>query len=107
MSLDIRLTNLKYLGLKIYSSTLDLGDGLASAVGKRFYEIPTDGVCGVVFCGVSEDMEYHSLLDSLKNAVHESLGRQIPVTLIPQYLLPQGGLSLDIYALDGASTARF
>ena len=107
MSLDIRLTNLKHMGLKIYSSTLDLNDGLVSAVATRLKEIPTDGVCGVVFCGTSEEMEYHSLLDSLKNAVHESLGRQIPITLIPQYLLPQGGLSLDIYVLDGASSARF
>lgn len=95
------------MGLKIYSSTLDLNDGLVRAVATRLKEIPTDGVCGVVFCGTSEEVEYHSLLDSLKNAVHESLGRQIPITLIPQYLLPQGGLSLDIYVLDEPSTARF
>ena len=95
------------MGLKIYSSTLDLNDSLSRAVDKRLKEISADGICGVVFCGTSEEMEYHTLLDSLKNAVHQSLGRQIPVTLIPQHLLPQGGLSLDIYALDGVSPARF
>ena len=95
------------MGLKIYSSTLNLCDGLSAAIRKRITEVPANGICGVVVCGTSQEMEYHALLDNLKSAVYESLGKQVPVTLIPQYLLPKGGLSLDIYALDGATSARF
>ncbi len=93
--------------LKIDSSILDLRNGLSSAVRKEIEEVPADGICGVVFCGTSETEDYHSLLGKLKKAVYESLGKHIPVTLIPQNLLPQGGLSLDIYAFDTATPARF
>ena len=94
------------MGLKIYSSTLDFGD-LSSARIKAFLAaIPADRICGLVFCGTSEEVEYHHLLANIKSVVYNSLGRNLPVTLIPQYVLPHGGLSLDVYAVDGDAEVR-
>jgi enamine deaminase RidA (YjgF/YER057c/UK114 family) len=47
-------------------------------------------------------MEYHQLLDNLRSVVSRELGRRVPVTLIPQYIFPNGGLTLNIYTIDNA-----
>ena len=88
------------MGLKIYSSILDLCDGLTERIESVFENIPTDSVCGVVLCGASDTMEYHALLAEAKSAIYASLGKKVPVTLIPQHLLPDGGLALEIYTID-------
>lgn len=89
------------MGLKIYSSILDMCDGLATDIDKVLSRIPADRICGVVACGASKEIEYHLLLNKIKNSIYNSLGKKVPVTLIPQYLLPKGGLALEIYALEG------
>lgn len=89
------------MGLKIYSSTLDLCDLNLTYVNKVLEGVPANRICGVVFCGISDTVGYHKLLEQVKSVIYESLGRAVPVTLIPQYLLPKGGLSLDIYTLEG------
>ena len=89
------------MGLKIYSSAIDLCDLNVTYIEKAFEKVPTDRVCGLVFCGVSDTLEYHQLLGEIKSIVYNLLGKKVPVTLIPQYLLPKGGLSLDIYTLEG------
>ena len=94
------------MGLKVYSSTLDLCELHSDSIAKALKGVLADKVCGVVFCGVSDEVEYHQLLNELKSIVTSSLGRRVPVTLIPQYLLPKGGLSLDIYALDSAAEIK-
>lgn len=91
------------MGLKIYSSTIEVCDPDFIRIGKALADIPSDEVCGVVCCGVSDEVEYHTLLANLKSTISKSLGRRVPVTLIPQYLLPKGGLSLEVYAFDGAT----
>lgn len=91
------------MGFKIYSSTLDICDLNSDGIGKLLQGVPSGRICGIVFYGVDERVEYHALLSRLKSAVCRSLGRRTPVTLVPQYLLPKGGLSADIYALDGTS----
>ena len=91
------------MGLNIHSSTLASCDGLANNIKDLFANLPTESVCGVVFCGTSDDVEYHKLLDNIKSAVCTSLGRKVPVTLIPQYLLPYGGLAVEIYTLDNSN----
>lgn len=91
------------MGLKIYSSTLDLCNLNLTHVKKALEGVLANQICGLVFCGTSDVIEYHQLLGEIKSLVYESLGRKVPVTLIPQYLLPKGGLSLDIYTLEGIS----
>ena len=92
------------MGLKIYSSILDICNGLATDINKALSRIPADRICGVVACGASDEIEYHHLLNEIKSSVYNSLGRKVPVTLIPQYLLPNGGLALEVYALEGDAT---
>ena len=94
------------MGLKVYSSILDLCDLNLSCISQALNSVPADRICGMVFCGTSDTIEYHELLDKIKSSVYESLGRKVPVTLIPQYLLPKGGLSLDIYTLEGEAEIR-
>ena len=93
------------MGLKLYSSILDMNDGLAAAVRKAMEGVAAETVCGVVFCGTSE-VEYHALLGDLKAEVAGVVGRRVPVTLIPQYLLPNGGFAIEVYCLEGATAIR-
>ena len=89
------------MGLKIYSSILYFYNGVAEPIEKAFAEIPSNSVCGVVLCGTSDTIEYHLLLSEIKSAIYASIGKKVPVTLIPQQLLPSEGFALEIYALDG------
>ena len=92
------------MGLKIFSSTLDISNGVAERIENAFAGTPTENICGVVLCGTSDATEYHKLLGEAKSAIYNALGKKVPVTLIPQHLLPTGGLEIMIYALDGASS---
>ena len=89
------------MGPRVFSSILDNCALNAECIESVFRGVPSDRVCGVVCCGTSDSVAYHDLLNEIKSATFRSLGRRVPVTLIPQYLLPKGGLSLDIYTLDG------
>ena len=90
------------MGLKILSSTLELCNLNKIGIQKVLENATADSVCGVVFCGVSDTLSYHQLLNEIKSCVYDSLGKRVPVTLIPQKLLPKGGLSVDVYCLEGA-----
>lgn len=92
------------MGLSIYSSTLGRTKTCSEEIKNSLEGLQVDRICGMVFCGVDSSMEYSQLLSTLKAVVYCLLGRQVPITLIPQYLLPNGGLSLDIYTLDGDTT---
>ena len=94
------------MGLRLYSSTLDLCDLSSNHIQTVLNSLPTDHICGVVVCGTSDTMEYHKLLAKVKSVIGEALGRRVPITLIPQYLLPNGGLSIDIYTTDNISQLR-
>lgn len=94
------------MGLKIYSSTLDLSDINAPSFGEVLHDVPKDRVCGVVVYGTSSVVNYHTLLDTIKSEIYGVLKRRVPVTLVPQYLLPSGGFSFQIYTLDSAATVR-
>ena len=93
------------MGFKIYSSTHDLCGLLSTGISEALGQLQTESVCGVVVCGVDNE-DYHQLLGKIKSAVYGSLGRKVPVTLIPQYLLPKGGFSLEIYTLEGDAQLR-
>lgn len=89
------------MGLKIYSATLNLDNLHPSSIKKVLEGIEVDRVCGIVFYGVSPVVEYPCLLNNLRSIVCDIFGRRLPVTLVPQYLLPQGGLWMDIYTVEG------
>lgn len=86
--------------LKIHASTLNLSKGLADSIKRVLHGISAENICGIVFCGTSNTVEYHQLLHNLKSTISDTLGRRVPITLIPQYLLPNGGLSIEIYTLE-------
>jgi len=90
------------MDLKIYSSTFGIDD-FQNIIRRTLENIPIDSICGLVFCGTSDTMEYHQLLNEIKSVVYGSLGKRVPITLIPQYLLPKGGLALEIYTLEGVT----
>ena len=94
------------MGLKIYSSTLRFCDNLADGIKDTFAPLPTDSICGVVLCGTSSTLEYHHLLGEVKSAIYASVGKKVPVTLIPQRLLPESGLAVMIYTLEGDASFR-
>ena len=89
------------MGLKIYSSILDSCEGVAERIENALHNIPANRICGVVCCGVSDTLGYHCLLGEVKSAIYASLGKKVPVTLIPQYLLPGGGLAVEVYTIEG------
>ena len=91
------------MGLKIYSSTIDTCTGIAESIKSVIEKIPAEGIGGVVCCGTSDTTEYHLLLGEVKSAITASLGHKVPVTLIPQHLLPKGGLTIFIYTLEGSN----
>lgn len=95
------------MGLKIYSSTLEQGCDVAAHIREAMENIPTGSVCGVIFCGTDPEAEYHRLLDEVRGSVGSTLGHRVPVTLIPQHLLPMGGLRMDIYTVEEATEIRF
>ena len=92
------------MGLKIHSITIDLGDVNLHGIAKALNSVPKERICGIVCCGTSENDEYHNLLNTIKTSIYESIGHRLPITLIPQRLLPQAGISIDIYTLDEPAT---
>ena len=92
---------------KVFSSILESCTLCSECIERVFRGVPSDRVCGVVCCGTSDSVAYHDLLKEIKSAAHDSFGKIVPVTLIPQYLLPNGGLSLDIYTLEGNTEISF
>ena len=91
------------MGLRVHSSIIDVSNLSSDSIREGFVGVQKQSICGVVFCGTSSEIEYHQLLDYLKQEIYSALGRRVPVTLIPQYLLPKGGLSMDVYTIDGST----
>jgi enamine deaminase RidA (YjgF/YER057c/UK114 family) len=94
------------MGLKIYSSILDIDSGLVGGIRNALANIPANQVCGVVLCGTSDRAEYHHLLGEMKSEIYASLGKKVPVTLIPQYLLPNAGFAIQVYAIECDACAQ-
>lgn len=69
--------------------------------------VSSDSVCGIVVLGVDDSKEYHQFLLELKSSVKMLLGRKVPITLVPQPLLPDGGISYEIYVLEGSAKISF
>lgn len=93
------------MGLKIYSAYLNVCDDYSAQITNVLKGVEADTVCGILFCGTSTS-QYHSLLDNLRGVVCDVLNKRVPVTLIPQHILPNGGLAVEVYTLDNA-TIRF
>ena len=94
------------MGLKVYSSTLDICNLNSDCIKTALDCVSADKICGVVLCGTTSSVSYHDLLSKLKSLIYDSLDHNVPVTLIPQYLLPQGGMSLEIYTIDSEAEIK-
>jgi enamine deaminase RidA (YjgF/YER057c/UK114 family) len=89
------------MGFKIYSPILNRDKNLAAAVQEAMQGVPCDSICGIVFYGTTYT-EYHQLLLNLQSIIFVLRNRRVPITLVPQYLLPEGGLAIEIYTLEEA-----
>lgn len=97
---------LNVMGFTIYTTTISLAETLSVGVSRAFVGVPADRICGVVVYGTDHSAEYHHLLGEIKCAVRGALNRPLPVTLVPQPILPADGFTLDIYTLDSNATFR-
>lgn len=94
------------MGLSIHYATLDWQSFDSISIRKVLEKIPIDKICGLVACG-SSDEEYHSQLAKIKSTLYALLGRKVPVTLIPQRILPDNSLALEFYTLEDDTAIRF
>ena len=93
--------------LKVYYSTLATCDYSQEAISTLLKDAPTDLVCGIVIFCQEDKTGYHNMLDRFKTSLDKHIGRKIPVTLVPQPLLPTDGLSAEIYTLSTIEDIRF
>ena len=93
--------------LKVYYSTLATCDYSQEAISTLLKVAPTDLICGIVLFCQEDKTGYHQMLESFKTSLKEFLGRDIPVTLVPQPLLPADGLSAEIYTLSTTEGIEF
>lgn len=94
------------MGLKVYSSTLERDCLYSDVIRNVLEEIPADRLCGLVVCGCGGE-DYHALLAEIKSALYDASGKKVPVTLVPQHILPDGGLTFEFYALEGEAHIDF
>ena len=95
------------MGFKIITARIDSEQSLSDMIKERVQCAVCDRICGIVFYGTSDNKEYRDLLTTIKSAVCQSTGRNIPITLVPQVLLPKGGLRMEIYTLDSNDKITF
>ena len=93
--------------LKVYYSTLATCDYSQEAISRLLKDAPTDLICGIVFFCQEDKTGYHQMLDCFKISLKKILGRDIPVTLVPQPLLPTDGLTAEIYTLSTTEGIQF
>ena len=88
------------MSFKINSYIIKRNEECSTRIKECLDSIQTGQVCGIVICGTGDTEEYHTLLNDLKECARKALGHNIPVTLIPQPLLPDGGFAIEIYTID-------
>lgn len=88
------------MGFKIFHSDLEPCKDYSPYIERALETVQTDKICGLVMHGVDTSRDYHSFLNDMKSSVYKILGKKVPVTLVPQFKLPEGGISLDVYTLD-------
>ena len=93
--------------LKIFYQTIALCDGCQEPISKLLKDVPYDNICGMVIFCQEDKTGYHNMLDRFKSSLKEFIGRDIPVTLVPQPFLPAEGLCAEIYTLDSTEGIEF
>ena len=93
--------------LKVYYSTLDTCDNSPEAISALLKDLPIDHICGIVLFCQEDETGYHQMLKRFKASFKKFLGRNTPVTLVPQNLLNQEGLTAEIYTLDSTENIQF
>ena len=89
------------MDFNIYYSTIASCDDRSAAIRRLLNDVPIDKICGLVLFCLEDETGYHNMLRDFRASVYEYLGRTVPVTLVPQPLLPSGGLAAEIYTLSG------
>ena len=92
--------NIEAMSLIIRYSTTDHHGNYAKDIRVLLKDQPYDKICNLVIFGSFSDSEYHNVLKEIKSGVRSILERDIPVTLIPQRVLPLGHMAAEIYITD-------
>jgi enamine deaminase RidA (YjgF/YER057c/UK114 family) len=93
--------------LKIFHSTLVTCDYSQEAIGTLLKDTPINQICGIVLFCQEDKTGYHQMFNRFKTSLKDFLGRDIPITLVPQPLLPSEGLSAEIYTLNTTEAIQF
>ena len=93
--------------LGIYYSTIAPCNDRSADIRRLLNDVPIDRICSLVLFCLEDETGYHNMLREFRSCVHEYTGKTIPVTLVPQPLLPDGGLSAEIYTLSGVEEIHF
>jgi enamine deaminase RidA (YjgF/YER057c/UK114 family) len=93
--------------LKIHYSTLATYGNCSENIRTLLNGLPFDNICGIVLFCQEDKTGYHNMLKHFKSSLKELLRREIPVTLVPQPLLPKDGLCAEIYILDSVEDIEF
>jgi enamine deaminase RidA (YjgF/YER057c/UK114 family) len=83
--------------LKIYYSNITTCNDPSQDVRKLLGDVPAHDICSLVLFSLESQEGYHRMLKEYKSAVYEYLGREVPVTLVPQPLLDGCNLAAEIY----------
>ena len=93
--------------LNILYSTIASCDEPSADIRRLLKGVPIDRVCGLVIFCLENETGYHSMLRGFKSSMHELSGRRIPITLVPQPLLPDGRLAAEIYTITGVDDIHY
>ena len=97
----------KTMELNIYYSTLAACDDCSADISRLLKDVPIEKICGVVIFCQELKTGYHDMLHNVKSSLKEILEKNIPVTLVPQPILPDKGLAVEIYTLSPTETVSF
>lgn len=93
--------------MKIYYSDIAPYCNSSEEIGILLKDVPGENICGIVLFCQEDRTGYHNMLEHFKSSFKEFLGRDIPVTLVPQPVMPEDRLCAEIYTLDSTEEIEF
>ena len=93
--------------LNIHYSTLAAYNDSPEAISVLLKGLPVGNICGIVLFCQEKRMGYHKMLKNFKTSLKNFVGRDIPITFVPQPLLPTDGLTAEIYTLSTTEGIQF
>ncbi len=89
------------MGIKVYYLQVSVVAGLKSAVHFLLNQTRKSRVLDLVFWGDCDDESYHATLRTIRQAVYSEIGKEIPVSFVPELLLEDGSLCVEVYEYTG------